>query len=61
MKKIIVLTAFFCFNTLIINAQKKIVHDAEYYVIEAQNGKKWAADDKTIDAKLKEVRKKKWK
>jgi len=58
MKKIIVLTAFFCFNTLIINAQKKIVHDAEYYVIEAQNGKKWAADDKTIDAKLKEVRKK---
>ena len=24
----------------------KIIHDAEYYVLEAQNGEKWAADDK---------------
>lgn len=40
------------------NAQKPIIHDAEYYVIEAQNGEKWSADDATIDAKLKEIRKK---
>jgi len=36
----------------------KIVHDAEYYIIEAQNGEKWAADDKQIDKKLADLRKK---
>ena len=40
------------------SAQDKIVHDTEYYVLEAQNGDKWAADDKSIDAKLAEFRKK---
>ena len=34
----------------------KIVHDAEYYILEAQNGEKWAADDKAVDAKLSEFR-----
>ena len=28
-----------------------IVHDAEYYIIEAQNGERWRADDKKIDAR----------
>ncbi len=37
---------------------KDIVHDAEYTIIEAQNGKAWAADDKAIDKKLAEIRKK---
>lgn len=37
---------------------KDIVHDAEYTIIEAQNGKAWAADDKTIDKKLADIRKK---
>ena len=23
----------------------KIVHDAEYYILEAQNGERWAAED----------------
>ncbi len=36
----------------------KIVHDAEYYIIEAQNGQKWAAEDKEIDKKLAELKKK---
>jgi arylsulfatase A-like enzyme len=36
----------------------KITHDAEYYIIEAQNGEKWAADDKQIDEKLAEIREK---
>jgi hypothetical protein len=31
---------------------KSIQHDAEYYILEAQNGELWAADDKTVDAKL---------
>jgi len=37
---------------------KEIVHDAEYYVLEAQNGEKWAAEDKTIAQKLAALQKK---
>ena len=29
-----------------------IAHDAEYYILEAQNGEKWAAEDKLVDQKL---------
>ena len=58
MKKVLILIVIFCFNAFLVNAQDAIQHDAEYYIIEAQNGERWAADDKTIDAKLKEVRKK---
>jgi hypothetical protein len=29
-----------------------IIHDAEYYILEAQNGKKWAEDDIAVDEKL---------
>lgn len=35
-----------------------IVHDAEYYVIEAQNGERWKSDDQKIDGLLAEYRKK---
>jgi len=38
--------------------ESKIIHDAEYYVLEAQHGKKWAEEDKNIDKKLAEIRKK---
>jgi len=34
----------------------EIVHDAEYYIIEAQNGKKWAVEDGDIDKKLAELK-----
>ena len=34
-----------------------IVHDAEYYILNAQNGEKWAADDRAIDDRLAEIRK----
>jgi len=37
---------------------KDIVHDAEYGLLEAQNGERWARDDDAIDAKLAELRKK---
>ena len=30
----------------------EIVHDAEYYIVEAQNREAWAADDKSVDNKL---------
>ena len=38
--------------------EKKIIHDAEHYLLEAQHGEKWATEDKAIDAKLAELRKK---
>ena len=34
----------------------KTVHDAEYYVLEAQHGQKWATEDKGLDAKLAELK-----
>lgn len=53
---------FVIFNFLIIFSisvsAKEVIHDAEYYILEAQNGKAWAADDKAIDKKLAEIRKK---
>ncbi len=39
-------------------AQGKIVHDAEYYVVEAQNGDRWSTEDKALDKRLKELKKK---
>jgi arylsulfatase len=35
----------------------EIVRDAEYYILEAQNAKAWAADDKLVDNKLAAFRK----
>jgi arylsulfatase len=36
----------------------EIVHDGEYYFLEAQFGEQWAKEDQEIDAKLAEIRKK---
>ena len=35
-----------------------IIHDAEYYVLEAQNSERWAAEDKDLDARLSALRQK---
>ena len=35
---------------------KDIVHDAEYYILEAQNGEVWAAEDKQLDQRLAELK-----
>ena len=35
-----------------------IIHDGEYYFLKAQYGEKWADEDKEIDIKLAEIRKK---
>ena len=40
------------------SATAQIVHDAEYYIIEAQNGERWATEDKALDDKLAEFQKK---
>ncbi len=34
----------------------EIIHDAEYRIVERQHGERWAAEDKTIDARLAEIR-----
>jgi len=39
-------------------AKGDIIHDAEYYILEAQHGQKWAADDESVDAKLAKFREK---
>lgn len=35
-----------------------VVHDAEYYILEAQNGKVWAVEDGELDKKLAQLRRK---
>ena len=37
---------------------QNIIHDAEYYVIEAQNGERWASEDVELDKRLAELKKK---
>jgi arylsulfatase len=39
-------------------AQDPIIHDAEYFVLKSQNGERWAAEDKELDSKLDELKKK---
>jgi len=38
------------------SASNKLVHDAEYYILKAQSGQKWAADDKAVNKKLSAFR-----
>ncbi len=40
----IMVTGLLLFSSL--SLAKEIVHDAEYYILEAQNGEKWKAEDK---------------
>ena len=40
------------------NNADRIVHDSEYYILEAQNGKVWAVEDGELDIKLAELRQK---
>jgi arylsulfatase len=37
---------------------QEIVHDAEYYILEAQNGNVWAVEDGKLDEKLAELKEK---
>ncbi len=57
---VVLATAVAVFGSGLALAQEegKIVHDAEYYILEAQNREKWAADDKEVDRKLAEFREK---
>ena len=55
---IVAIAAFMtcCFITGGVHAADKIVHDAEYYVLEAQNGERWVAEDKELETKLTALR-----
>jgi len=37
-------------------AQDKVVHDAEYYILEAQNGQRWSIEDQNFSARLAELK-----
>ena len=39
------------------SSSQAIIHDADYYVLEAQHKDQWAQDNKTVDQKLAEFRK----
>ena len=45
-------------NLPVFAADKPIVHDAEYYILDAQHGEQWKVEDKDLDAKLAELKKK---
>ncbi|MEP3045258.1 MAG: sulfatase-like hydrolase/transferase [Roseibium sp.] len=54
---LILLTLALMYSTGWATAQEtNIIHDAEYYILKAQNGERWLKEDKAIDAKLAEVR-----
>jgi arylsulfatase len=47
-----------CTSHVLGQAGSQIVHDAEYYILEAQHGEAWRADDQQLDAKLAAMRRK---
>ena len=58
LKQLLFSTLFVLFLGFQMEAQKEIVHDAEYYVIEAQNGERWKEEDKALDKRLAALKKK---
>jgi arylsulfatase len=54
----IVATMFIGSGTGVVQAAGKIVHDAEYYILKAQYGEKWAKEDKALNEKLAKLEKK---
>ena len=47
-----------CLLSTQVMAANQIAHDAEYYILEKQNGERWALEDKDLDTRLAEFRKK---
>ena len=57
-RKNLITTLFFVGISFGLTAQDGIIHDAEYYILEAQNGERWSGEDKEIDKKLADLKKK---
>ncbi|MCF6312531.1 MAG: sulfatase-like hydrolase/transferase [Verrucomicrobiales bacterium] len=62
MKSRLSIYAFTCVislaSVIMAAAADKIPHDAEYYILKEQNGKRWQTEDTAIDKRLAEFRKK---
>jgi arylsulfatase len=58
MKKIFFLSIFYTLMTSFSVSYSQIVHDAEYYIIEAQNGERWSAEDQKISKQLADLHEK---
>ncbi|WP_425085074.1 sulfatase-like hydrolase/transferase [Ruegeria profundi] len=57
MKTLSSLSVLFCLSATISTAQEApIIHDAEYYILEAQNAEQWAADNAEVDQLLEDFR-----
>ncbi len=56
MRKLILLS--FLLSPFVLMAQNGIIHDGEYNYIEAQHSIEWSQEDKAIDEKLADIRKK---
>lgn len=56
MKKLLIV--FITLFTLSNLFAQEIIHDAEYYILEAQHGEKWKKEDKSLDKKLAALEKK---
>jgi len=46
------------FGVTTVQAAGEIIHDGEYYFVQQQYAEQWAAEDKQVDKKLAEIRKK---
>ena len=55
-KRLLVLAAVFLSMVGGQALARDIVHDAEFYILKAQHGQEWAAQDQALDAKLEEFR-----
>lgn len=53
-----VLMAVILMSSAVALAKDEIIHDAEYYILKAQHGEEWAAQDAELDAKIKALREK---
>lgn len=56
MKNLISVLALPLLGTASFAQENPIIHDAEYYILQAQNGEQWAEDDAAVDALLAEFR-----
>ncbi len=57
MKTLSCLSVLLCLSATISTAQDApIIHDAEYYILEAQNAEQWAADNAEVDQLLEDFR-----
>ena len=56
MRRMIMSLLLLGLGTTTASTAQQIVHDAEYYILEAQNGERWAVEDGQLDARLAELR-----